>query len=43
MSQAELAKRLGLTKITILRYENGKTKIPMRFEMALRDLERQEK
>ena len=41
LTQAELAKRLGITKITILRYENGQTKIPRVVELAMKEIERE--
>lgn len=40
MTQAELAKRLGITKITVLRYENGQTDIPRVVELAMKEIER---
>jgi transcriptional regulator with XRE-family HTH domain len=43
MTQAELAKRLGVTKSTVLRYENGRITIPKMLDMAIRDLERETK
>jgi transcriptional regulator with XRE-family HTH domain len=41
LTQAELAKRLGITKITILRYENGQTEIPRVVELAMKEIERE--
>jgi len=41
MTQAELAKHLGLTKLTVLRYENGQREIPKAVELALKQIERE--
>lgn len=41
LTQAELAKRLGIAKLTVLRYENGQTPIPRIVELALKEIERE--
>jgi transcriptional regulator with XRE-family HTH domain len=43
LTQDELAKKLGKTRVTIARYELGGTPIPKAVEMALRFVEEQEK
>jgi transcriptional regulator with XRE-family HTH domain len=38
MSQSELAKEFKIDRMTILRYENGKSKIPHSVELVMRQL-----
>ena len=40
-SQEKLAERLGVTKLTVLRYENGQRDIPIAVELALKQIERE--
>jgi transcriptional regulator with XRE-family HTH domain len=42
MTQAELAKRLDVKPLTVLRWENGQVPIPKMAELALKEIERQE-
>jgi transcriptional regulator with XRE-family HTH domain len=42
MTQAELARRLDVQRVTVTRWENGQTPIPRAIELALREIERQE-
>ncbi len=42
LTQVELARRLGVERITVIRWEGGKTEIPRTVELALREIERQE-
>jgi transcriptional regulator with XRE-family HTH domain len=42
MTQAELARRLDVQRVTVTRWENGQTAIPRAIELALREIERQE-
>ena len=43
LTQEEIAKRLGKNRITIIRYESGKSAIPKAVEMALKVIEAEEK
>ena len=43
LTQEELAKKLGKTRVTIARYELGGTRIPKAVEMALKLVESEEK
>ena len=43
LTQEELAKRLGASRATINRYENGRTRITQAVEMALKLIEAQER
>ena len=43
MTQEQLAKRLGINRITIIRYESGESPIPKAVEMALKVIETEEK
>ena len=43
LTQAEMAKRLGKNRITIIRYESGETPVPKAVEMALKVVEAEEK
>ena len=40
LTQAEMAKRLGKNRITVIRYESGETPVPKAVEMALKVLRR---
>lgn len=42
MTQAELAARLHVDRITIIRWEGGQIEIPHVVELATREIERQE-
>ena len=42
MTQDELAKRLDVKRLTIIRWENGQTNIPKVVELAMKEIERQE-
>jgi transcriptional regulator with XRE-family HTH domain len=42
-TQEYLAKRLDVTSMTIKRYESGKIEIPRVVELALKEIERQER
>ena len=42
MTQEQLAKRLGINRITIIRYESGESSIPKAVEMALKLIEAEE-
>jgi transcriptional regulator with XRE-family HTH domain len=42
-TQVDLAKRLDVTTMTIKRYESGKIEIPRVVELALKQIEREEK
>lgn len=42
MTQEELAKRLKVQRLTILRWEKGQIEIPGVVELALKEIERQE-
>ena len=43
LTQAEMAKRLGKNRLTIIRYESGETPVPKAVEMALKVVEAEEK
>jgi len=43
MTQEQLAKRLGINRITIIRYESGESPIPKSVELAVRAIEAEEK
>jgi len=42
LTQDELAKRLDVKRLTIIRWENGQVDIPKIAELALKEIERQE-
>ena len=42
MTQDELAKRLDVKRLTIIRWENGQVDIPKIAELAMKEIERQE-
>jgi len=42
MTQEQLAQRLGINRITVIRYESGDSPIPKAVEMALKLIEREE-
>ena len=41
LTQEELAKHLGVKRLSIIRWENGQTEIDKILERAMRDLERE--
>ena len=41
LTQEELAKRLGVDRITVVRYEMDRAKISKVLELALKEIERQ--
>jgi transcriptional regulator with XRE-family HTH domain len=41
LTQAELGKRLGLSRLSILRYEKGLVPVPKMVEYAMREIERE--
>jgi transcriptional regulator with XRE-family HTH domain len=43
LTQEKLAKRLGINRMTIIRYESGESVIPKSIEMALKLIEAEEK
>jgi len=43
LTQEELAKRMDIERITIIRYESGSSPIPKVVEMALKLIEAEEK
>jgi transcriptional regulator with XRE-family HTH domain len=43
LTQEELAKRLGKNRLTIIRYEAGDSPIPKAVEMAMKQIEAEEK
>ena len=43
LTQEELAKRMDIERITIIRYESGNSPIPKVVEMALKLIEAEEK
>jgi DNA-binding XRE family transcriptional regulator len=43
LTQEELAKRMDINRITIIRYESGESPIPKAVEMALKVIEAEEK
>jgi transcriptional regulator with XRE-family HTH domain len=42
MTQAELARRVDVQRVTVTRWENGQIAIPRAIELALKEIERQE-
>lgn len=42
MTQEQLAKRLGINRITIIRYESGESPIPKAVELAVKAIETEE-
>lgn len=43
MTQDELAKKLKVKRLTVLRWENDQVEIPHVVDLALREIEREEK
>jgi transcriptional regulator with XRE-family HTH domain len=43
LTQEEIAKRLDVNRLTIIRYESGQSPIPKAVEMALKMIEAEEK
>jgi DNA-binding XRE family transcriptional regulator len=43
LTQEELAKRLGVQRLSVIRWENGQTKISKSIDLAIRQIETQEK
>jgi transcriptional regulator with XRE-family HTH domain len=41
LTQEELAKHLGVKRLSVIRWENGQTEIDKILERAMRDLERE--
>jgi len=41
LTQEELAKYLGVKRLSVIRWENGQTEIDKMLERAMRDLERE--
>jgi DNA-binding XRE family transcriptional regulator len=42
-TQEELAKRIGVQRLSIIRWETGQTKISKAIELAMKQIESQEK
>jgi DNA-binding XRE family transcriptional regulator len=42
-TQEELAKRLGMQRLSVIRWETGQTKVPKSIELALKQIESQER
>jgi transcriptional regulator with XRE-family HTH domain len=42
LTQESLAKRLGVKRLSVIRWETGKTAIPTTVELALKEIARQE-
>ena len=43
LTQEQLAKRLDITRMTIIRYESGESPIPKSIEMAMKLIEAEER
>lgn len=43
MTQEELAKRLGVQRLSVIRWETGQTKIRKGIELAIKQIESEEK
>jgi transcriptional regulator with XRE-family HTH domain len=43
LTQENLAKRLGINRMTIIRYESGESPVPKSVEMALKLIEAEER
>jgi DNA-binding XRE family transcriptional regulator len=43
LTQEKLAKRLGINRMTIIRYESGESPVPKSIEMAMKLIEAEER
>jgi len=43
LTQEQLAKRLGINRMTIIRYESGESPVPKSIEMAMKLIEAEER